>query len=229
MENLSPAEVDALHAKPRASFSDLDSGTPGAPDSVPESDMPAHQLPAHAAVGAERVPARPGQSSAHEHTPGHWAAAGMPSQWQLGARTSLLFEAEHLYDIRPIDRGLVAVGTGVANIPVSRFLGDPNMHNRYNQGKATLILRHEFSEAWAWRSAFRTAVASEDYNSIEPSFLDADNQTFFLAGFRIPQLVQSHYLQNEVIGKFHTGPIGHRSLSGIKLGRETHNIGVGQT
>ncbi|ALA57335.1 TonB-dependent siderophore receptor [Nitrospira moscoviensis] len=146
--------------------------------------------------------------------------------WQLGTRTSLLFEGEFLYDTRPIDRGLLAVGTGVADIPVSRFLGDPSRRNRYNQGKGTLILRHEFSETWAWRSAFRAAVASEDYNSIEPSFLDTDNQTLFLAGFRIPQLVQSHYLQNEVIGKFETGPIGHRLLTGIELGRETHNTRV---
>lgn len=146
--------------------------------------------------------------------------------WQLGSRTNFRFEGEFLYDTRPIDRGLVAVGTGVANIPVSRFLGDPFRRNTYNQGKATLILRHEFSDAWAWRSAFRAAVASEDYNSVEPSFLDTDNQTLFLAGFKIPQLVQSHYLQNELVGRFHTGPIRHRMLAGVELGRETHRTRV---
>jgi iron complex outermembrane receptor protein len=146
--------------------------------------------------------------------------------WQLSSRTNLRFEGEFLYDTRPIDRGLLAVGNGVASLPISRFLGDPLRRNIYNQGKATLILRHDFSDAWAWRSAFRAAVASENYNSVEPSFLDTDNQTLFLAGFRIPQLVQSHYLQNEVVGRFQTGPIGHRILAGVELGRETHETRV---
>jgi iron complex outermembrane receptor protein len=37
--------------------------------------------------------------------------------WELGPRTTLRFEAEYLHDRSPIDRGIVAVGSGPADIP----------------------------------------------------------------------------------------------------------------
>lgn len=37
--------------------------------------------------------------------------------WKLGDRTNLTLEYEHVYDERPFDRGLVAIGKGVADIP----------------------------------------------------------------------------------------------------------------
>jgi iron complex outermembrane receptor protein len=58
--------------------------------------------------------------------------------WELGSKTTFRFEGEYLYDKSPIDRGLVAVGDGPANIPVSRFLGDPTKQGYINQGKSDL-------------------------------------------------------------------------------------------
>lgn len=146
--------------------------------------------------------------------------------WELGPRTTLRFEAEYLHDRSPIDRGIVAVGSGPADIPIGRFLGDPTRRGEINQGKATLIFRHQFNEVWAWRTGFRSAVASEKYDSLESWFLLADNRTLELAAFRIPQTVQSHYLQNELHGHFSTGPIGHRLLLGVELGREVQKSTV---
>lgn len=143
--------------------------------------------------------------------------------WEIGARTYLRFEGEYLHDRSPIDRGLVAVGRRPADISINSFLGDPNRRSETNQGKATLILTHQFNDAWKWRTAFQSAVASEKYNSLEAWFLDVDNRTVNLAAFQIPQTVQSHYLQNEVHGQFATGFLKHRMLVGIELGREVQS------
>lgn len=142
--------------------------------------------------------------------------------WELGPQTTFRFEAEYLYNNTPIDRGLVAIGGGVAPIPVTRFLGDPTRKIETNSGKATLTLLHDFNEMFRWRTAFRAAVARGRYSSMESWFLigDENEGNLNLARFVIPTTTQSHYLQNELHGKFSTGPFTHKTIVGVELGRE---------
>ncbi|MDF0643713.1 MAG: TonB-dependent receptor [Nitrospira sp.] len=140
--------------------------------------------------------------------------------WEFGSRTTFRFEGEYLYDKSPIDRGLVAVGDGPANIPISRFLGDPTKQGYINQGKATIIMFHQLSDQWKVRSAFRAAVSSEKYNSLESWFMDDASGILQLAQFQIPTLVQSYYWQNELHGNVMTGPVKHKLMMGVELGRE---------
>lgn len=142
--------------------------------------------------------------------------------WEMSNRTTLRFEGEYLFDRSPIDRGLIAFGNGVAPIPVSRFLGDPNRKMETQQGKATLTLWHEFNDMFRWRTAFRAAAARSRYSSLESNFLvGAESDGILnLARYEIPTTVQSHYLQNELHGNFFTGSIKHKTIIGIELGRE---------
>lgn len=142
--------------------------------------------------------------------------------WDLGPRTTFRFEGEYLYDNQPIDRGLVAIGGGVASIPVGRFLGDPTRKNEVSHGKATLTLLHDFNDMFRWRTAFRAAVTRSRYSSLESWFLvgDENDGILDLARFEIPTIDQSHYLQNELHGTFSTGPIKHKTIVGVELGRE---------
>ena len=143
--------------------------------------------------------------------------------WTLGSKTSLLFEGEYMYDDRVIDRGLPAIGRAVAQVPISRFLGDPNRRTEFNQGKATLVLLHELSSNWTWRTGFRAALASEKYDSIEQSGNAALNGNINRSLFRQPTEGQSYYLQNEAVGVFTIGPFEQRLLAGVELGREQLN------
>jgi iron complex outermembrane receptor protein len=142
--------------------------------------------------------------------------------WEMSSRTNLRFEAEYMYDRAPIDRGLVAFGNGVAPIPVSSYLGDPSRKLETHQGKATITLWHDISNLFRWRTAFRTAVASGRYSSLESNFLvGAESDGILnLARYELPTTVQSHYLQNELHGNFTTGSIKHKTIIGIELGRE---------
>ncbi len=142
--------------------------------------------------------------------------------WEAGPRTTFRFEGEYLYDNRPIDRGLVAIGGGVAPIPIGRFLGDPTRKQETNHGKATLTLLHDFNNMFRWRTAFRTAVTGNQYFSRESNFLvgDENDGILNLAQYHIPTTVQSHYLQNELHGQFSTGSIKHKTIVGVELGRE---------
>lgn len=140
--------------------------------------------------------------------------------WEIGPRTTFRFEGEYLYDRSPIDRGTVAVGNRPASIPIGRFLGDPSRRGEINSGKATLTLIHEISDAWKWRSAFRSAASRERYTSLESNVMDDVTGILTLARYEIPQTVQSHYWQNELHGLFSTGSVKHKALLGIELGRE---------
>jgi iron complex outermembrane recepter protein len=140
--------------------------------------------------------------------------------WEIGPRTFFRFEGEYLYDKSPIDRGIVAVGNRPASIPIGRFLGDPSRRGEINTGKATLILTHELSDIWTWRSAFRSAASRERYTSLESNIMDDTTGILTLARYEIPQTVQSHYWQNELHGVFSTGSVKHKALLGIELGRE---------
>lgn len=142
--------------------------------------------------------------------------------WEMSSRTTLRFEAEYMYNRAPIDRGLVAIGNGVAPIPVSRFLGDPSRKIETQHGKATLTLWHDINQMFRWRTAFRAAVTSSRYSSLESNFLvGAESDGILnLARYELPTTVQSHYLQNELHGNFTTGSIKHKTIIGIELGRE---------
>jgi len=126
--------------------------------------------------------------------------------WEMSSRTTLRFEAEYMYDRAPIDRGLVAIGNGVAPIPVSRFLGDPSRKLETHHGKATITLWHDISNMFRWRTAFRTAVTSSRYSSLESNFLVGAESDGILN-------LASH-------GNFTTGSIKHKTIIGIELGRE---------
>jgi iron complex outermembrane recepter protein len=142
--------------------------------------------------------------------------------WDIGLRTTFRLESEYLYDKTPIDRGLVAIGDGVAPISVKRFLGDPTRKNEVHSGKVTGTFQHAFNDMFTWRTAFRGAWTSSRYDSLESWFLvgDENDGILDLARFKIPTNVSSHYMQNEVHGKFSTGSIKHKTIFGIELGRE---------
>lgn len=142
--------------------------------------------------------------------------------WEIGSRTTLRIEGEYLKDKAPIDRGIVALGNGPAPISIRSFLGDPNRIDQIEQGKATLILLHDFNDQWRYRSGFRAAVNSEKYDSLESWVLDPGTGNLTLSRFQLPQQTQSFYWQNEIHGKFHTGSLFHRLLVGVELGREVH-------
>ncbi|MDF0668408.1 MAG: TonB-dependent receptor [Nitrospira sp.] len=148
--------------------------------------------------------------------------------WEIGPRTTLRFEGEYLYSRAPIDRGLTAFGGGVLPIPISTFLGDPARMDIAQNGKATLILLHDFNDMFRWRTGFRAAVNSDQYRSREAWFYvgDESDGILNLAQFYIPKTSQSYYLQNEVHGNFSTGPIKHKAIVGIELGREVSDESV---
>jgi iron complex outermembrane recepter protein len=141
--------------------------------------------------------------------------------WRISPNTSLTFEGEYLRDRRPIDRGLVAVGDEVADIPLSRFLGDPSYEQEMDEFRTYLYLDHRFSENLSLRTALRYTSSKEIYNSVEANELEADDRTLLLARYFGGQYYETYTLQNDLTWKFNTGAIAHTLLFGVELARQT--------
>ncbi|MCC5648467.1 TonB-dependent receptor [Nostoc sp. XA013] len=139
---------------------------------------------------------------------------------KLGDNTNLLVNVDYLKDERTFDQGLVAFGQGIADIPTSRFLGEPGDRREVEEVNVGYRLEHRFNENLTLRNAFRyTSNDSFDYRA-QP--LDLDEGTGELSrNFRSNDDYTERYsLQTDVVSKFTTGSIQHTLLVGLDLARE---------
>lgn len=141
--------------------------------------------------------------------------------WNIGDNTDLTLEVDYLNDERPFDEGLVALGTGIPDIPYDRIFQDPDARISIEELGVGYQLEHRFSENWTLRNRFR--------------FLSSDSIDFRLTSWNVEEdteqldrrwrsnddLYESYALQTNVVGKFATGSINHTLLFGVDLERET--------
>lgn len=138
--------------------------------------------------------------------------------WKISPRTTLTFEGSLLKDERPIDRGLVALGRGVPNVPISRYLGPGSEPNEFDEKRAYLYLDHQFSDRLSLRSTLRVTQSQELRPlTVQAGNLRPDNRTVPLNSSTIDQLFETYTWRNDLIGQFNTGSIKHTLLAGIEL------------
>ncbi|MBE9001844.1 MULTISPECIES: TonB-dependent receptor [unclassified Nostoc] len=139
---------------------------------------------------------------------------------KLSDKTNLLVNVDYLKDERTFDQGLVAFGRGIADIPTSRFLGEPGDRREVEEVNVGYRLEHRFNENLTLRNAFRyTSNDSFDYRA-QP--LDLDEGTGELSrNFRSNDDYTERYsLQTDLVSKFTTGSIQHTLLVGLDLARQ---------
>jgi iron complex outermembrane recepter protein len=137
--------------------------------------------------------------------------------WELSPQTMLTFEGSWLQDERFVDRGLVAQGRGVADIPISRYLGPGSKPNEFDEKRGYIFLDHQFNDNLALRSTLRITRSQELRPlAVQAGNLRADN-TVALNTNTIDQLFESYTWRNDLVSKFNTGNIKHTLLAGIEL------------
>ncbi len=138
--------------------------------------------------------------------------------WKLTPKTMLTFQGSFLKDERLIDRGLVALGRGVPDVPISRYLGPGSQPNKFDEKRGYLYLDHKFNDNLSLRSALRITRAEELRPlTVQAGRLRPDNRTVPLSSNTISQLFDTYTWQNDLVGKFKTGPIKHTLLIGTEL------------
>lgn len=139
--------------------------------------------------------------------------------WQISDNTDLRVELEYLNDDRPLDEGLVAIGTEVADIPISRRLGEPGDFRQFEDIATGYVLEHRFNEDWTLRNAFRAELTDISSFRFVPRALDETTGNLEREARANEGNRESYDLQTQLTGKFATGAIDHRVLLGVDLAR----------
>lgn len=143
---------------------------------------------------------------------------------ELGDRTDLRFELEYLSDDRPWDRGLVALGDEVADIPFERVLGELDDFVSSDSLLVGYQLEHRFNEDWTLRNGFRFSSFERLFRNAEPGGLDEEPGLLTRTWFDSEDDSSRYDLQTNLIGNFATGAIQHRLLWGLDLSRNISNL-----
>ncbi len=143
--------------------------------------------------------------------------------WTPTPGTSFRLYTEFLGGSNLNDRGLIALGVRPANLPVSRYLADPNLSYPYREGKAGLSFDQAIGQHWTFRSYERSSTGWDKYNSRIANTLSKDQQTVTLNDLETDQYFQAHYWINEATGTVATGKIQHTLLAGAELNYELYD------
>ncbi|MEM6434019.1 MAG: TonB-dependent receptor [Cyanobacteria bacterium P01_D01_bin.115] len=141
--------------------------------------------------------------------------------WDISDSTSLTVDFSYLDDKRPFDRGLIAVGRDIVDVPQDRIFGEPDDFREIEETAFGYRLEHEFSDNWSIRNAFRLVSAEQLDFRAEPLELDEDTG-ILTRNFRSnDDTSESYAFQTQLEGQFATGSIEHNLLLGIDLDRTT--------
>ena len=141
--------------------------------------------------------------------------------WRPNERTDVTLEFEYLYDERPFDRGLVAIGEGVADIPFDRVLGELDDSVTTESVRAGYRLEHRFNEVLTLRNAFNYYDSEARSQSAEQAFGLFDESTGDLGRFwsTSDSETNNYQLQTDLIAEFATGSVEHQLVFGVDLER----------
>lgn len=142
--------------------------------------------------------------------------------WEIGNRTDLILELEYLRDERPFDRGIIALGDGIADIPFDRILGEPDDDVNIEEFGASLRLNHQFNDNWTLRNGLRFYTTDTAFQFARVGVLNEDTGELTRSDWSDNQSTFWNYsIQSSIQGEFSTGPVDHTLLVGVDLFRVT--------
>jgi iron complex outermembrane recepter protein len=144
--------------------------------------------------------------------------------WQISKKTDLLVDFSYINEARPFDRGIVAIGDDIADIPFEQTFQQPDDEYELEQLSASYQLEHRFSDRWKLRNSFRLVAADTSNFSLDSVSID-DSGTLERGFRRNEDLNENYAFQTNVVGEFKTGKVEHQLLAGVDFDRST---GVGR-
>ncbi len=141
--------------------------------------------------------------------------------WDISDQTNLTFELAYLNDRRPFDQGIVAFGDGIADIPFSRNLGEPDDIFDVEQLNLGFQLKHRFNKNLQLRTAFNYLRSNNFDYKVQPGDLDESTGVLPREFDSNSDIANSYGLQTELQADFNTGSVQHKLLFGLDLTRQT--------
>jgi iron complex outermembrane receptor protein len=145
---------------------------------------------------------------------------------KAGERTNLTFGYEYQNYTYTFDRGFPSDNKVVFDLPISRFLGEPNLNRgEFTSNNFTYTLESEFgyNNNWKFRQGFNTINVSGNTRGPQPRFIRDDGRSVARRYRNVDEGQNNLSFQNEISGKFNTGSIIHNVLVGLELSRYKYN------
>lgn len=144
--------------------------------------------------------------------------------WQPNASTKVVVELERVDQTLPFDRGLVALGTGVADIPIGRYLGEAFSTFDLNGQQSRYIVERQVNSTWLLRHTGRYQESEARRLSADPRGLQANNRTLNRRATDQFDTANQWTLQFDAIGDFTRREIGHKLLVGVETGKAQKDV-----
>jgi len=141
--------------------------------------------------------------------------------FRFSENTSLVLDLEYLDDRRTWDEGVPVIGDRPGDVPISQFFGDPDDFRHVQDIFTGYELRHQLSQDWELRNAFRYHNFQLDREYLFIGSLQADNRTLNREFVRQATETEEFNLITDITGEFSTGSIDHVLLIGLDLRRQT--------
>ncbi len=140
--------------------------------------------------------------------------------WILQPGTVLSFEAEWGRFDHNFDRGF-PIAQAFLDEPASKSYGE-EWTRALNEQRIVLVnFTHDFSPDWSFRTGFSRMEADQDINAAGFSFfpLGLDGRTINRDNFVTDEASENDNFQNELYGRFSTGPVEHELVTGVEFAR----------
>jgi len=139
--------------------------------------------------------------------------------WKIDSKTTLSTELEYLNSNYTFESGF-PLSPASLRLPTNRYLSEPGL-NRTNVDSTSITynIEHKFSDSWKVRQGFNAVIANTNIGDARLYNESLDGQTLDRTSEQGPQSTRNYTLQNEIFGKFNTGPLQHNVLVGVELSR----------
>lgn len=141
---------------------------------------------------------------------------------KAGERTNLTFGYEYQKYDYTFDRGFPSDNKVVFDLPINRFLGEPNLNRgELKSNNFTYTLESEFGDNnnWKFRQGFNVINVSGNTRGVQPRFIRDDGSSVARRYRNVDKEQNNLTFQNEISGKLKTGSVSHNVLVGLELSK----------
>jgi iron complex outermembrane recepter protein len=135
--------------------------------------------------------------------------------WMVSDRTTLTAEVEHKDSHYTWDLGLPRNPLSL-QVPVSRFLGEPDGINKVKSTYANTRLEHQLTADWKLRQVLGYAWTDGDYGLRSAFSIAGDGHTANRVAYDTWEKSHTLVAQHELVGNFTTASVGHNLVTGIE-------------
>jgi len=144
--------------------------------------------------------------------------------FRLGERTALRVGFEHFHDERVADRGVPSYRGKPLATNSGTFFGDPERSpTNTNVVAFSASLDHGFENGATFRNSTRHATYDKFYQNVFPDAVNPAGTLVAISAYNQATNRENLFNQTDYIVDFATGPIGHKVLLGLELGRQVTN------